>query len=220
MGTLEDQLKKWKKQQPTEAGSGKVPAGPGPSEPTRRRSTKKDPFPAQTLRRDEPASPAVAAPAPPVSDAALFSRAVDAVDRDVVLQKFDAGLPATGTPRGARSAPPAPPPTDEELFRSFVGDARPAKSSSTPSSSANLGPPGEPDARLSLKGATGDVAARRLRAFLDDAVRAGAACVLVQIDAGADDVVDVARTHPAVATVRDAPSRLGGKHARLIRLKT
>jgi hypothetical protein len=137
-----------------------------------------------------------------------------------------------------------PPPSDEELFLRFVGTARaadapasgPARAAAPPSpkaaasvaavpssvpssaaSSASAAP--APQARLSLRGVGVEAGARRLRAFLDEAVRAGHGSVLVEIDAGADDVVAVARSHPAVASVRDAPPRLGGKHARIIRFQ-
>jgi hypothetical protein len=213
MGTLEDQLKKWKQQQPAEK---KPSVAASPDKATRRSSTKKDPYPSHTLRRDDPV-PARAAAAPaartPPSDAELFARAVQDVDRDVVLQKFDAGASVPSATRGARGAAVAPPPTDQELFLSFVGGARPTASASTP-------PRAAPQARLSLRGATGDVAARRLRAFLDDAVRAGATSVVVDVDDGSDAALQVARGHAAVLSVRDASAAEGGKGARVVRFKT
>jgi hypothetical protein len=141
---------------------------------------------------------------------------VQDVDRDVVLQKFDAGASSSTTTKGTRSAPVAAPPTDEELFLSFVGSARTSSSSSSSSSRTESGPV----ARLSLRGASGDVAARRLCAFLDESVRAGALSVVVEVDAGSDQALDVARGHAAVLSVRDAAAADGGKGARVVRFKT
>jgi hypothetical protein len=228
MGTLEDQLKKWKHQQPTTdkkppSTSTTKPAAPARDDPARRPSTKKEPYPAYTLRRDEPVAvrqptrEAPKPPEPPATDAELFARAVQNVERDVVLQKFDAGGAASTSSKGGRGAPVAPPPSDEDLFLSFVGGARPTTSSTRSSSArAELAP----HARLSLKGTTTDVASRRLRAFLDDAVRAGAGSVIVDVDDGSDAALDVARAHAAVLSVRDAPPAHGGKGARVVRFKT
>jgi hypothetical protein len=194
----------------------------GRDEATRRVSTKKDPYPAYTLRRDDPVPSRDAARAPqaeseaPPTDAELFARAVQSVERDVVLQKFDAGAEASRSAKGARGGPVAPPPSDEELFLSFVGDARTGGAASRTSTTRG-GP--APDARLSLRGASGEAASRRLRAFLDDAVRAGAASVLVDIDDASDAALDVARGHAAVVSVRDAGPAHGGKGTRLVRFK-
>lgn len=110
MGSLEDQLKKWKQQTKPQQAS---PSSASPSSPTRKAPTKKDPFPKQVMRK-EPAP--AQRPAPPKkSDAELFAEAVAAVDADVVLEKFS---PA---PRTTKKENAPPPPTDEELFVQFVG---------------------------------------------------------------------------------------------------
>ena len=226
MGTLEDQLKKWK-----QTTSSTAAESPKPSASTRRPSTRKDPFPRETLRRqdDGGAAPGRSPPAPssplpsvsssppstpsaspPCSDAELFRRALDGVDDDAVLQKFAAAAPSTG--RAGARGPVAPVETDEEMFRRFVGASRPVASG--PTSERAAAP-----LRLSLRGTSVDVARRRLGAFLEEAVRLGAGTVVVEIDPAHDAALDAARGHPAVAAVLDAPSKEGGKGARLVRLR-
>ncbi|MBM4279714.1 MAG: hypothetical protein FJ137_02775 [Deltaproteobacteria bacterium] len=138
-----------------------------------------------------------------------------------MLQKFDAGA-AAPLARG-RSAPVTVPPSDEELFRSFVGDARPTRptAAKAPAAKAKATAPGDGAAlpRLSVRGAAVDIAARRLRAFLDDAVRGGASAVVVEVDAASEAALDVARGHAAVAAVHDASPAQGGKGARVLRLR-
>jgi hypothetical protein len=241
MGTLEDQLKKWKQQQPANDPAARQPAtalprgaakalaprataAPVPAssaEPTRGRATKKEPFPAFVVRRDEPSAPppssdVVPPVASPSTDAELFARAIAAVDVDVVLQKFAVGAEPASAGRGSRDRPPTPPISDQELFRSFVGDARPKGPAATKDrpAGAAAGP------RLSLRGATAEAAARRLRAFLEDAVRAGAAVVVVEIDPTSEAAVDAVRGHAAVASVHDATPAQGGKGARVLRLRS
>lgn len=122
MGSLEDQLKQWKKQQSLSGGAAEPAKTPSSSsnEPARKKPTKKDPFPKQTLKKEEPKKTAPPPPAPKKSDAELFAEAVDNVDEDVVLEKFSQAA-AVGTTKKAQKAPP-PPPTDEELFALFLGD--------------------------------------------------------------------------------------------------
>jgi hypothetical protein len=108
MGTLEDQLKQWKKQAAAEA--------PKPAPAPSRRAQKKKPL-LQTIRREEPA-PAPKPTPTPLSDAELFSAAVEGVSADAVLDKFSAA-PAVKV-RGQTLQPSAPK-SDEELFSEFVG---------------------------------------------------------------------------------------------------
>ncbi len=114
MGTLEDQLKKWKQEA--------KPAASSSSSPSRKAPTKKEPFPKQVLRKEPSASSSSRLPVPPArvvkSDAELFAAAVAAVDADVVLEKFS---PAPGP---SRTSAASPPPTDEELFAQFIAARR------------------------------------------------------------------------------------------------
>jgi hypothetical protein len=134
MGTLEDQLKQW---QTAVAKTAKIaPARTAPSAPPpSRRSQKKKPL-LQTIRRDE-TPPRAKAPAPPtLTDAELFSAAVEGVSVDAVLDKFSAA--PTVKVRGQPLQPSAPK-SDEELFLEFVGAVQqkgaptPPKPSSTSS---------------------------------------------------------------------------------------
>jgi hypothetical protein len=195
------------------------PAGSGDDRaPARRRATKKDPFPAFTMRRDEQTSMTPTAPKetppPPPTDAELFSRAVQAVDDDVVLRKFDA--------TEVRPAPRAPghrgqPPTDEELFLSFVGDVR--KAATSPAPGPSMSSSASSSARLSLRGTPRASARRRLEAFLGDAVRAGADVVVVEVDDDSAGAVDDLREHALVKSVRTAGPAQGGKNARILQLR-
>ena len=108
MGTLEDQLKQWKKQAAAEA--------PTPATAPSRRAQKKKPL-LQTIRREEPA-PAPRPTPTPLSDAELFSAAVEGVSADAVLDKFSAA--PTVKVRGQTLQPSAPK-SDGELFSEFVG---------------------------------------------------------------------------------------------------
>ncbi len=115
VGSLEDQLKQWKK-----ANAAPEPKAAS-SKPTKKKtktsssSPKKAP-PLQTIRRDDPPPP----PAPPpMSDAELFAAAVESVDDNVALDKF-AATPAPVKVRG-QGLPPAPKKTDADLFAEFVG---------------------------------------------------------------------------------------------------
>ncbi len=145
-----------------------------------------------------------------MSDAELFRRALDVVDADAVLQKFAAPPPSTG--RAGARGPVAPVETDEEMFRRFVGASRPV--APAPAAERGMAP-----LRLSLRGTSVDVARRQLAAFLEEAVRLGASTIVVEIDPAHDGALDAARGHPAVAAVLDAPSKEGGKGARLVRLR-
>jgi len=123
MGTLEDQLKKWKTTAtpPPNTANPKGSSAKAPA-PTSKRAAKKKPL-LTTIRRDEPSSSTPSSngsrsPAPKLSDAELFAAAVDGVSQDAVLDKFAAA--PTVTVRGARLAPSAPK-SDEELFNEFVG---------------------------------------------------------------------------------------------------
>jgi hypothetical protein len=111
MGTLEDQLKQWQKKAVADTAKA-APSTPPPS----RRAQKKKPL-LQTIRRDEP-TPTKAPPPTPLSDAELFSAAVEGVSADAVLDKFSAA-PAVKV-RGQTLEPSAPK-SDEELFSAFVG---------------------------------------------------------------------------------------------------
>ena len=123
MGTLEDQLKKWKTTAtpPPAAPSSKGASAKAPA-PTSKRAAKKRPLLTSIRREESPSSSsspaAQRANAPKLSDAELFAAAVDGVSQDAVLDKFAAA--PTVTVRGARLAPSAPK-TDEELFTEFVG---------------------------------------------------------------------------------------------------
>lgn len=124
MGTLEDQLKKWKTTAtpPPAAPNSKGAPTKAPA-PTSKRAAKKRPL-LTSIRREESPSSSSSSPsgqragAPKLSDAELFAAAVDGVSQDAVLDKFAAA--PTVTVRGARLAPSAPK-TDEELFTEFVG---------------------------------------------------------------------------------------------------
>jgi hypothetical protein len=106
MGTLEDQLKQWQKKSAAEA--------PKPAPAPSHRAQKKKPL-LQTIRREEPAPQAVPTR---LSDAELFSAAVEGVSADAVLDKFSAA--PTVKVRGQTLQPSAPK-SDEELFSEFVG---------------------------------------------------------------------------------------------------
>jgi len=130
MGTLEDQLKQWQKKAVAETAK----AAPSEPPPSRRAQKKKKPL-LQTIRRDEPTpTPTKAPPPKPLSDAELFSAAVEGVSADAVLDKFSAA-PAVKV-RGQTLQPSAPK-SDEELFSEFVGSVQqkgeptPPKSSTT-----------------------------------------------------------------------------------------
>jgi hypothetical protein len=114
MGTLEDQLKQWQKQS-AKAAAQAAPSTPPPS----RRAQKKKPL-LQTIRRDEPTTTSTtkAPPPKPLSDAELFSAAVEGVSADAVLDKFSSA--PTVKVRGQTLQPSAPK-SDEELFSEFVG---------------------------------------------------------------------------------------------------
>lgn len=123
MGSLEDQLKQWQK---TQASQPAKTSSSSP-QPTAKKPTKKNPAPLQTLRKPEPApskaEPPKPAPPKKKSDAELFAEAVDAVDEDVVLEKFSQAASSASSARGPSKTKDAPPPlTDEELFSQFVGD--------------------------------------------------------------------------------------------------
>jgi hypothetical protein len=115
VGSLEDQLKQWKKK--TQQAPQPAKPSNSSSEPARKRPTKQDPFPKQTLKKAAPEKPA---PPPPKkkSDAELFAEAVANVDEDVVLEKFSAA--PTSSSKSSKDRPP--PLTDEELFAQFVGE--------------------------------------------------------------------------------------------------
>ncbi len=125
MGTLEDQLKKWKTTAtpPPTAPNSKGAPTKAPA-PTSKRAAKKRPLLTSIRREESPssstsaASSAQRAGAPRLTDAELFAAAVDGVSQDAVLDKFAAA--PTVTVRGARLAPSAPK-SDEELFTEFVG---------------------------------------------------------------------------------------------------
>jgi hypothetical protein len=117
MGSLEDQLKQWKKKADADAPK------PASSSPPSRRALKKKPL-LQTIRREEPPSsstPQASPPPKPVTDAELFTAAVEGVSADAVLDKFSAA-PVVKV-RGQTLQPSAPR-TDEELFTEFVGHVR------------------------------------------------------------------------------------------------
>jgi hypothetical protein len=124
MGTLEDQLKKWKTTA-TPTPSSPHEKGASVTAPTSKRAAKKKPL-LTTIRRDEPtgtrasssSSSSAAAPAKALTDAELFAAAVEGVSQDAVLNKFAAAPDVTV--RGARLAP-SPPKSDEQLFAEFVG---------------------------------------------------------------------------------------------------
>jgi hypothetical protein len=126
MGSLEDQLKQWKKASGADAKASTVasPASKSPSSsPSSRRAQKKKPL-LQTIRRDEAPKPAVS-PAPaaaPLNDADLFAAAVEGVSEDAVLDKFSAA-PAVRV-RG-QALQPTPPKDDGALFTEFVGVVQP-----------------------------------------------------------------------------------------------
>lgn len=131
MGTLEDQLKQWQKQAVDASKTSKaVPSAPPPS----RRAQKKKPL-LQAIRRDEPTpTTTTKAPTPkPLSDAELFSAAVEGVSADAVLDKFSAS-PAVKV-RGQPLQPSAPK-SDDELFAEFVGSVRQKGEPTPPSSSS------------------------------------------------------------------------------------
>lgn len=122
MGTLEDQLKKWKSTA-TPTPSSPHAKGASVTAPTSKRAAKKKPL-LTTIRREEPtgtrasSSSSAAAPAKALTDAELFAAAVEGVSQDAVLNKFAAAPDVTV--RGARIAPSAPK-SDEQLFAEFVG---------------------------------------------------------------------------------------------------
>jgi hypothetical protein len=118
MGTLEDQLKQWQKQSAKTAAAAAAPSSPPPS----RRAQKKKPL-LQTIRRDEPTTTSTTAPPPPkpLSDAELFSAAVEGVSADAVLDKFSSA--PTVKVRGQTLQPSAPK-SDGELFSEFVGSVQ------------------------------------------------------------------------------------------------
>lgn len=125
MGTFEDQLKQWQKKA--------APEAPKTAPAASRRAQKKKPL-LQTIRREEPAQPTTTTTPTPLSDAELFSAAVEGVSADAVLDKFSAA-PAVKV-RGQTLQPSAPK-SDEQLFSEFVGTVQqrgeptPPKSPST-----------------------------------------------------------------------------------------
>lgn len=137
MGTLEDQLKQWQKQAVKAATAKAAPSAPPPS----RRAQKKKPL-LQTIRRDEATTTTTAttkAPPPkPLSDAELFTAAVEGVSADAVLDKFSA---APSVKVRGQTLQPSAPKSDGELFSEFVGSVQqkgeptPPKSPSTKSPS-------------------------------------------------------------------------------------
>lgn len=112
MGTLEDQLKQWKKQ----TGATTAPAAP-PTTPSSRRAQKKKPL-LQTIRRDEPPAPPPPKAPPPLNDAELFAAAIEGVSQDAVLDKFSAA--PTVKVKG-QTLQPSPPKDDGALFAEFIG---------------------------------------------------------------------------------------------------
>jgi len=113
MGSLDDQLKQWQKNNAPKPAKGAPPAAPL----SKRQAKKKEPRfpPAQIIRRpDAPAAP----PPKMLTDEELFAAAVKDVSGDAVLDKF-AG---NGTASKTVSASPKPPPkTEAELFQEFIG---------------------------------------------------------------------------------------------------
>ena len=112
LGTIEEQLKKWKQQAKPQQSSPPPSSSSPSSSPSRKAPTKKDPFPKQVLRKE-----AAPPPAKKKTDAELFAEAVNAVGADVVLEKFSAAPQKSG-----RREPAPPPLTDEELFERFLGE--------------------------------------------------------------------------------------------------
>ncbi len=116
MGTLEDQIKQWKKQADSQAAP--APAAKAPAPPLSKRAAKKK-APLQTIRREEPKAPTPPKPAPAQTDEELFAAAVEGISHDAVLDKFSAA-PEVKV-KGERLQPSAPK-DDATLFREFVGD--------------------------------------------------------------------------------------------------
>jgi len=119
LGTLEDQLKQWKK-----AAASRQPTPSSAPPQSKRAAKKKAPRP-QTIRREEPPPPPKALPPKPPTDAELFAAAVEGVTPDAVLDKF-AAAPAVVV-KGERLTP-SPPKDDATLFREFVGAVPPKTS--------------------------------------------------------------------------------------------
>jgi len=122
VGSLEDQLKQWKRAnaaapakaetRPTKAASSAKSTKPTQA----KKASSKTAPPLQTIRRADPPPPP---PPPALSDAELFAAAVQGIDDNASLEKF-AAAPAPIRVNGAPLSP-SPPKSDEELFAAFVG---------------------------------------------------------------------------------------------------